>query len=70
MTQLLSVEKAADILGISPWTIRNYERAGKIQAVRIGRRVLFRQEDLAKFIDEHRAEQPALSGCELSHIST
>ena len=50
MQQLLSVEKAAVLLSLSRWTIRVYEREGKIPSVRIGRRVLFRPEDLEEYV--------------------
>jgi excisionase family DNA binding protein len=52
MQQLLSIERAADLLSLSPWTVRTYEREGKITSVRIGRRVLFREQDLAKFVED------------------
>ncbi len=54
--RLLPVEATAAYLGISPKTIRNGlgPRAGKpfpIKPVRLAGRVLFRREDLDKFID-------------------
>jgi excisionase family DNA binding protein len=52
MENLKSVEKAAEFLGISPWTVRVYLRDKKLPAVRIGRRVLFRQEDLTQFVED------------------
>jgi len=38
MEALLSVEKAAETLGISSWTVRAYLKEGKLHPVRIGRR--------------------------------
>ena len=51
MTKLrdfLRISEAADHLGVSPNTLRNWERAGKIVAHRhpVNRYRLFRREDL------------------------
>ncbi len=51
MTKLrdyLRISEAADYLGVSPNTLRNWERAGKITAHRhpMNRYRLFRQQDL------------------------
>ena len=51
MTKLrdyLRISEAADYLGVSPNTLRNWERAGKIAAHRhpVNRYRLFRQQDL------------------------
>jgi excisionase family DNA binding protein len=40
MRALKSVEEAAGLLGISPWTVRSYIKTGKLKPVRLGRRVL------------------------------
>jgi MerR family transcriptional regulator, copper efflux regulator len=48
----LQVKEAAEILGVSPSTLRNWERAGKITAYRnpiIDYR-LFRKSDLEKLL--------------------
>ena len=44
----LRISEAADYLGVSPNTLRNWERAGKIVAHRhpVNRYRLFRREDL------------------------
>jgi excisionase family DNA binding protein len=52
MNQLLSVEDAACRLAISPWTLRGLLRAGKLNPVRIGRRILVSESDLERFIEE------------------
>jgi excisionase family DNA binding protein len=52
MSSLLSVEKAAEFLSISPWTVRAYLRNGQLKPTRIGRRVLLRQEELERFVQE------------------
>jgi len=55
--RLFPVEEAASYLGIAPKTIRNGlgPKASKpfpVKPVRYGGKVLFRREDLDKFIDE------------------
>ena len=52
MTQLLSVEDAARLLAISPWTVRAYLRKGKLVPIRIGKRLLLAENELQRFIDE------------------
>jgi excisionase family DNA binding protein len=52
MDSLKSVDKAAEFLSISPYTVRAYLRTGQLKPTRIGRRVLFRQEELERFILE------------------
>jgi excisionase family DNA binding protein len=50
MEPLKSVDEAAGLLGISPWTIRGYIRDGKIKPVRLGRRVLVEEAELERFV--------------------
>ena len=54
MESLKSIEEAADIWGVSPWTVRAYVRQGKIRPVRIGRRVLIEAQEIQRLIDEGR----------------
>jgi excisionase family DNA binding protein len=54
---LRSVDEAAGLLGISKWTVRAYIRAGKLQAVRLGRRVLLREEELERLVVESQQPQ-------------
>jgi excisionase family DNA binding protein len=53
---LFSVERAAQVLGISPWTVRRYIASNRISAVRIGRRVLLEQQELQRIIEDGRAQ--------------
>jgi excisionase family DNA binding protein len=46
----IGLKEASETLGISHWTLRRYIREGKIQAVRIGRRVLLEPAELAKLV--------------------
>jgi excisionase family DNA binding protein len=52
VTKLLSITAAAELLSISPWTVRAYIRTGKLTPVRIGRRVLLAEAELERLITE------------------
>jgi excisionase family DNA binding protein len=55
MKNLKDVVGVAVFLAISTWSVRKLERQGKLKAVRIGRRVLFEQEELERFIARAKA---------------
>ena len=50
--ELYSVEEAAHIIGLNPRTLRGLEYAGRIHAVRIGKRVMFPRATLETIISE------------------
>jgi excisionase family DNA binding protein len=50
MKRLHGVKEAAEILGISTYTVRSYIRQGKIRPVRFGRRVLLEEAELERFV--------------------
>ena len=50
MRALKSVEEAAELLGISKWTVRSYIRKGELHPVRLGRRVLVEETELERLI--------------------
>ena len=50
--ELLTVKESADLLRISPYTLRQWIFKHKITFVRVGRRVLFRRTDLEKLIED------------------
>ena len=52
MRALKSVHQAAELLGISPWTVRSYIRDGKLKPVRLGRRVLLAEDELERLVAE------------------
>ena len=54
MEALLSVERAAEVLGISVWTIRRYVSTKKLRPVRIGRRVLLEESELRRVVEAGR----------------
>jgi excisionase family DNA binding protein len=47
---LLSVEEAAEFLGVSPYTVRQWARERRIPAIRLGRYWRFRQSSLDAWI--------------------
>jgi excisionase family DNA binding protein len=55
--KLFTVTDAAQILSISPWTVRAYIRDGKLTPVRVGRLVRLDQQELENFISQ--AKVPA-----------
>ena len=54
MEPLVSIEQAADLLGVSPWTIRKWVGTNRIRVVRLGRRVLLEQPELRRIIEAGR----------------
>lgn len=57
METLQSVKQAACRLGISPHTVRAWVAQRRIPHVRLSRRVLFREKDLADFISRNLVEE-------------
>lgn len=49
MNRLHNINSAANLLAISPWTVRAYIRQGKLTPVRIGRLVRLEEDELARF---------------------
>ena len=52
----IGLREAAELTGLSHWTLRQYIRKGKIRAVRIGRRVLLEPSELARLVEAGRSE--------------
>lgn len=48
--RLLTLDEVADALRLSPHTIRSFVRKGKLQPVRICRRLLFRPADVEQLV--------------------
>ncbi len=65
LTSYLTVGEAADFLGVSPWTLRNWDKAGKLKPMRHpknGYRI-YRHEDLRAILEPlSRAGQSDWSG--------
>jgi len=51
---LWNVKEAGAALGLSPWTIRRYITDGKLQTVRLGRRVLVEPSECRRLLEECR----------------
>ncbi len=49
--KLYSVTEAADVFNISIHTVRDWIKKRQIPFIKLGRRVLFRPEDLIRFIN-------------------
>jgi excisionase family DNA binding protein len=52
MRPLYDVKAAAQVLAISPWTVRAYIRDGKLKPVRLGRLVRLQEEELERFLTQ------------------
>lgn len=56
MESLLSVEQAAERLGISLWTVYRLAREGRLPSLCVGRRRLFDPGDLQRFVEQARGQ--------------
>jgi excisionase family DNA binding protein len=52
----LSIEAAAESIGLSPWTVRKYIADKKIIPTRIGRRVLIEPSEIERLLEAGRAK--------------
>lgn len=57
-TEFFSLVEAAQLLRVSPWTLRDRIRRGELHCFRIGRRVLLTKEQIYRFIQAQRSRQP------------
>lgn len=51
---LLNIKQTAQILNVSPWTLRQWDKKGKLVALRIGSRKdrRYKKEDIQKILNE------------------
>lgn len=63
MEALLTIERAAELLSISPWTVRKLLYTQRLRSVHIGRRVLIEPSEVRRLIEEGRtaADQSQVS---------
>ena len=54
VTQLLTLVAVARALCVSPHTVRAWVRQGRLQPVRICRRLLFHPDEIMRFLDSAR----------------
>jgi len=52
--RLYSLKRAAEYLGVSYWTIRDYIFRGELPSVRLGRRVLVDVRDLDALVEKYK----------------
>ena len=59
LSDYLTVREAADFLGVSSSTLRNWDRAGKLRAFRhpLNRYRLYKREELQRVLQEIRKEE-------------
>ena len=48
--KLYDIRNAAQMLAVSPWTVRAYIREGKLCPIRIGRLVRLDEQELERFV--------------------
>jgi excisionase family DNA binding protein len=54
MQNLISVYEAAELLGVSRWTLERWKSLKRIPFVRLGRRTLFCIDDLLDFVEANK----------------
>ncbi len=57
MEKLLTTEEVAKILRIHPTTIRNYIRAGKLKASKVGKAFRITEKDIEQFLAERSSRE-------------
>jgi excisionase family DNA binding protein len=59
MEKLLNINEASELLGLAKATLYRYASMRMVPAIKLGDRLLFKQSDLEKWIDDHRIEPNA-----------
>ena len=52
VTELMNLEETAQAMRVSKHTIRSWAYQRKLPVIKLGRRTLFRKEDIEKFISK------------------
>lgn len=60
--ETIEAAEAAEILGLSTWTVYALARRGEIPHVRVGRRLLFRRATLLAWLEAREAESVRRQG--------
>ena len=56
--QTVSVARAAEVLGVHPWTLYRWAREGRIPAIKLGRSVRFRVAALEEWMRQQEERAP------------
>ena len=59
---LLSVPEAAEILGVSIWTLRQWLSQRRIAMIKVGRLTKLTMKDILEFIERNRKEAVSFDG--------
>lgn len=57
--EVLNADEAAELLGVSPWTVREQAKAGKIPGRKIGKEWRFSRTALLEFLRSTHQQRPA-----------
>lgn len=52
MDRLISIEKTAEVLGVSPWTVRAWINQGKLGSAKLGSRRLVPESEIQSLITD------------------
>jgi len=63
LRDFITIRQAADMIGVSPATLRNWDRSGKLKAIRhpVNRYRLYREQDVQALLSGLTGDQPASS---------
>lgn len=52
-TDWLTLGEAAQLLRLSPWSVRNFIKKGELPTIRLGRAIRLARRDLDRFMEQH-----------------
>lgn len=64
--ELLTVRETAERLNLAPATVRRYIGSGRLPAVRVGRRVRVRREEIEGFVEPVRPDEGHRTGSDVA----
>ena len=56
MSEFYTIKEAADLLGVSPFTLRRYIKKGNLEAYAIGDGWRIKKDDLEKFVSNSKVK--------------
>ncbi len=54
MEKLITVKKVSEMLGLRPWTIRNFCRSGKIPCYKVSGTYRFKKSEIEKWLEDRK----------------